>query len=96
MIGTTGGALLLIATIVFAGVLGIGAGGILCAVLRRPWNLKIVGIDAVLASTVAIIAAFILAEIEVSRGVWGSVVGPVWAIAVFSVIARHLLRRFSQ
>jgi hypothetical protein len=92
MIGTTGATVLFIINIVFAGVLGIGAGGLTCLVLRQPWGLRAALLDAVLAAGVALIAAYVLAAIEATRGVWGSLVGLVLAIAAVSVVVRHLIR----
>ncbi len=92
MIGTTGAAILVIANIILARVLGICAGGVTCAVLRRLWSFKAVGIDAVFAMVVAVTAAYVLTTINVSRGdVLHSVVAEVWVIAALSVVARHLL-----
>ena len=93
MIGTTGATVLFIVNFVLAGILGIAAGGLTGLIQRRPWGLKAVGIDAVLAIVVAIIAVYVLTAIEVSRGIWGSIVAPVWAIAVLSVVGRHLLAK---
>jgi hypothetical protein len=62
-------------------------------ILRQPWSLKTIGIDAVLAMIAAVIAGYILVNIEVSRGIWDSVMWPVWVIAAASVIAMHLLRQ---
>jgi hypothetical protein len=92
MIGTTGATMLFIINIVFAGVLGIGAGGLACLVLRQPWGVREALLDAILAAGVALIAAYVLAAMEASRGVWGSLVGLVLAIAAASVVARHLIR----
>jgi hypothetical protein len=92
MIGTTGAAVIVIVNIFLAGVLGIGTGGVTCAVLRRPWSLKVAGIDAVLAMVVAVIAAYVLSVIEIRGGAWQSVVEPVFAVAAVSVVARHLAR----
>lgn len=92
MIGTTGATMLFIINIVFAGVLGIGAGGLTCLVLRQPWGLKAALLDALLAASVALVAAYVLAAIEAARGVWGSLVGLVLAIAAASVVVMHLMR----
>lgn len=92
MIGTTGATLLFIADIVFATLLGIGAGGLTCLVLRRPWGLKAALIDAVLAAVVTVIAAYVVSAIDNARGVWESRVTLVLSIAAGSVVLRHLLR----
>ena len=92
MIGTSGATVLLLANIVFASVLGIGAGGLTCLVLRQPWGLKAAVIDAVLAAVVAVIAAYVVSAIEIARGVWESRVALVLAIAAGSIVLRHLLR----
>ncbi len=92
MIGTTSATVLFVINVLFAGVLGIGAGGFTCLVLRRPWGIKTVLIDAALAAAVAVVAAYVIAAIEAARGVWGSRVTLILIIAVASVVARHLLR----
>jgi hypothetical protein len=92
MIGTTGATVLFLISILFASVLGIGAGGLTCLVLHRSWGLKAALIDAVLAAVVAVTAAYAVAAIESTRGVWESRVTLILAIAVASVVVRHLLR----
>ena len=91
MIGTTGAFVLFIINIILAGMLGIVAGGLTCLVLRQPWNLRAVLQDALLAAGVALLAAYFLATIETARGVCGSLVGPVLAIAAASVLLRRIL-----
>jgi len=92
MIGTSGATILLLVNVIFAGVLGIGAGGLTCLVLRRPWSLKAALLDAVLAVVVAVIAAYAVSAIDNARGVLESRVGLVLAIAAASVVVRHLMR----
>ena len=92
MIGTKGGAVLFVVNIIIAGVLGIGAGGLTCFVLRRSWTLRAAVLDVLLAMVVAVIAAYVLAAIEAARGVSASVAGLVLAIAAASVVVRHLMR----
>jgi hypothetical protein len=92
MIGTNGAAVLLLVDIIFASVLGIGAGGLTCLALRRPWSLKAALIDAVLAAVVAVIAAYVVSAIDNARGVLESRVTLVLAIATASVVVRHLMR----
>lgn len=92
MIGTTGASVLFSLNVLFAGVLGIGAGGLTCLVLRRSWGLKEALIDAVLAAVVAVVAAYVVAAIESARGVWESRIVLILAIAVTSVVVRHLIR----
>jgi len=92
MIGTSGATMLFLVNIIFGGVLGIGAGGLTCLVLRRPWGLKTALFDAVLASVIGVIAAYMVAVIESARGVWESRVTVILAIAAGSVVLRHLLR----
>ena len=92
MIGTSGATVLFVVNVLFASVLGVGAGGVTCFVLRRPWGLKAVVIDAVLAAVVAVVAAYVVSAIEISRGVWGSRVTLVLAIAAGSVVVRHVVR----
>jgi phage baseplate assembly protein W len=58
-------------------------------VLRRSWGLKEALIDAVIA---AVVAAYVVSAIESARGVWESRVALILAIAVASVVVRHLIR----
>jgi hypothetical protein len=92
MIGTSGATVLLLVNVVFAGVLGIGAGGLTCFALHRPWSLKAALLEAVLAVVVAVIAAYAVSAIDNARGVLESRVGLVLAIAAASVVVRHLMR----
>jgi hypothetical protein len=92
MIGTTGATVLFSVNILLASVLGIGAGGLTCLALRRSWSLKEALIDAVLAAVVAVVVADVVAAIESARGVWESRVVLILAIAVASVVGRHLAR----
>lgn len=96
MVGAKVGTAIAIANIILAGVVGIFAGGITCAILRRPWGLKTAGLDAGLAIIVAVITGFVLAEVSMSRGVWLPTVEPAWAVAGVSVIVRNVLRRSSR
>jgi len=93
MIGTGGATVLFVVNLLFASVLGVGAGGLTCFVLRRPWGFKAAVIDAVLAAVIAFIAAYVVSAIEVGRGVWESRVTLVLAIAAASVVLRHVVRR---
>jgi hypothetical protein len=92
MIGTTGAVVLFSINVLFASVLGIGAGGLTCLALRRPWGLKDAIVDAALAAVVAVIAAYSVSAIESARGIWESHVILMLAIAVGSVVIRHLIR----
>jgi hypothetical protein len=92
MIGTTGAGLLFVVNILFASVLGVGAGGFTCLLLRRSWSLKAVVIDAMLGALVALLAAYVISAVETARGVWESRVTLMLAVAVASVIGRHILR----
>jgi hypothetical protein len=92
LIGTTGAAILFIVNICFASALGVGAGALICLLLRCRWDLKTAVIDAVIAAGVAVIAAYVVAAIEIARGVWESRVTLILAIAVGSVVLRHVLR----
>ncbi|MGA6984446.1 MAG: hypothetical protein WBZ01_00205 [Terriglobales bacterium] len=92
MIGTSGAAVLFVVNLLFASVLGVGAGGLTCFMLRRPWGLKAAVIDAVFAAIVGVIAAYVVSAIEIARGVWESRVALILAIAVASVVIRHLVR----
>jgi adhesin HecA-like repeat protein len=91
MIGTTGAAVLLVLNIIFAGILGICAGGLTCVVLRRSWSFKAALIDAVTAAGVAIIVAYAVSAIDNARGVLESRTGLVLSAGVVSIVLRHLL-----
>jgi hypothetical protein len=93
MIGTTGATVLFIVNSIFASVLGIGTGGLACLALRKPWSLKAALIDAVLAAVVAAIAAYAVSAVDMARGELQSRLTLIFAIAVGSVVLRHLLRR---
>lgn len=92
MIGTTSATVLFLVNVILAGVLGICAGGLICLVLRRPWSLKAALVDAVLAAVVAVISAYVVSAIDNTRGVLGSRVGLILAIAAASVVMKHLMR----
>lgn len=92
MIGTTGATVLFSINVLFASVLGIAAGRLTCLTLRRSWDLKEAIIDAVLAAVVAVVAAYSVAAIESARGVWESRVALILAVAVASVVVRHVIR----
>ncbi len=78
--------------ILLASVLGVITGGLTCLALRRFWGLKQALIDAVLAAVVAVAAAYSVSAIESARGIWESRVALILAIAVGSVVIRHLIR----
>ena len=86
MIGTNSGMILAIVNLAIAGVLGSAAGGLLSAILRRPWGLKAIGIDAFLAIVTAIVGVYVLTHIVNGPHTWVSIVAPVWIIAVLSVV----------
>lgn len=92
MIGTKGAAVLFVVNVLFASVLGVGAGGLACLILRRDWRLKTVLIDGGLAAAIAVLTAYIVATAEASRGVWESRVTLVFAVSIVSVLGRHILR----
>jgi hypothetical protein len=92
MVGTTGGAVLLIVNIVFAGLLGVGAGSLTSLLLHRPWGLKAALLDAILAVVVGVVAAYVVLTMDNARGVPQSRVGLVLAIAAASVVVMHLMR----
>jgi hypothetical protein len=92
MLGTTGATIVCIVYLVFACVLGTVAGGLTCLALRRRWSPKDALIDAVLTGVVAFFSAYVEAEIDIARGVWGSNLTLILAVAIGSVVLRHLLR----
>ena len=92
MIGTTGATVLFSINVLLACVLGTGTGALACLALGQPWGLKEALIDCLLAAVVAVVAAYVIAMIEISRGVWESRIALILAIAVVSVVARHFIR----
>ena len=92
MIGTTGGAVLVVVSILFAGLLGLAAGWLTCLVLRRPWCLRDGAIDSGVAVAVLIIATFVEMKVETARGIWESHEVLILFIAGGSAAARELLR----
>jgi hypothetical protein len=92
MLGTTGATVLFVVNVVFAGVLGGCAGGLVCLALRRRWTLRTGLTDAALGAAAALIAAYVVSAIGSAHGVWESRVTLIIAIAVASIVARHILR----
>lgn len=92
MIGTAAANVLVAFTILFATVLGMGAGGLACLALRQRWRFEGF-IDAVLAAVVAVAVVYGGAAIESALGVWRSDLSLVLAIPAASVVVRHLVRR---
>jgi hypothetical protein len=92
MIGTTGATVLFLVNILLASALGVGAGGLTCLVLHRPWGARAALTDALLAAFAAIVAAYIFALIDSAHHAWTSRVTLILAIATASVVVKHLLR----
>jgi hypothetical protein len=92
VIGTSGATVLFVVNLLFAGVLGVGAGRLTCSVLRRTWDLKMIVMDAVLAVVIAVIATYLVSTLDTARGIWESRVTLVLAIAAASVVLRHTAR----
>jgi len=91
MMGARGADVLMVVYFVAASVLGIGAGGLACLVLRRPWGLKVALIDAVFAAVAGIIAAYVMFVIAEARGVWEFPLGLVFLIAAGVAVLRHVV-----
>jgi uncharacterized iron-regulated membrane protein len=73
-----------------AGVLGVGAGGLMCWIRRRRWTFKGALIDGVLAALVYVIAAEGLGSLEFALGnTWPEPLGPALVLAVISVVVRR-------
>jgi hypothetical protein len=83
---------LFVITIALAGLLGIAIGGLTSLMLHRSWSLSAATTDGLLAAAVALVAAYIAAEIEVAWHVWTSNVTLALCLAVASVILKSLLR----
>ena len=92
MIPEKSAVLLFLINVLFAGALGVGAGGLTCLILRQPWGMKAALVDAALAAVVAVIAAYIISAIEASRGFLDDGTALIFAIAAASIVVRHLIR----
>ena len=93
MMGTVGGAVLAAINLLLAAVLGIGAGGLASLGFRQAWGVKVALQDGLLAGLVAIVAGYLIGTFEAAHGAWGArVVVWVFAIALSSVVLKHLLR----
>ncbi len=92
MVGTKSAAVLVVINVLFASILGIGAGGLTCLMLRRHWALRTALTDAGVAGLVSIVAAYAVSVVDTYRGVWQSRVKLMLLIAALSVIGRHVLR----
>jgi len=92
MIPTSLAAVLTLVSLIFISVCGIAAGFLASFALRLPWNFKAAVIDAVVAVAVTIITGFVLVSIDTTRGVLESRLTPLFLIAIFGVVLRHVLR----
>jgi hypothetical protein len=93
MIGTVGGAVLLVIDLLLLAVLGIGAGGLASLGFRQSWGLKIALQDGLLAGLVAIAATYLIGSFEFAHGASGDrLVVWVFVITLSSVVLTHLLR----
>lgn len=86
----------MIVYMIFAGFLGIGAGGLCCLVSRRPWSLKAAAIDAAVAIFALIAAQSIEMKIDVPRGNWEPRDTLNFLIAAASALAWRLFRLARQ
>ena len=92
MIGTTGATVLAVISILFAGLLGLGVGGLTCLILRRPWSLKAAAIDSAVATVVFIAGALIDMAIGIACGILESHETLILFIAASSAAAREMIR----
>jgi uncharacterized membrane protein len=92
MIGTTGATIVIVVKLLFACVLGMGAGGLTCLVLRLHWSLLHSLIDFVLTAVAAIATAYVVFLIDTPRNIWEPRDGLILAIAVGGVVLRHSIR----
>lgn len=92
MLGTTGADVLVVVSTLFAGLLGLCAGGLTCLILLGHWSLKAAAIDIVVAAVVFIAGAFIDGSIGIADGTWESHETLVLSIAACSAAARELIR----
>ena len=93
MIGTAVGSIILFADVIFAGTVGIVAGGVTCFLLKRRWGVWWAAADAGLAVGGAIVAGLILTRIDGAPSSWGSPIWLVFTVGVATVVVVHLLQR---
>lgn len=92
MLGTVGAAWIAFVLLLFTAALAVSVGAFACLVFRLSWGRKAALTDAAFAAVVAVITAYIAAEIEASRHVWASTGMLVLEITLGLVALRHLLR----
>jgi hypothetical protein len=92
MIGTIGASAVVLLTIIFAGLLGIGVGGFACLVLRKRWKVGIAVTDAMIAAGISILVAFAVSRVDATRGAWASPLILMDILAVGGVLLRHFLQ----
>jgi hypothetical protein len=76
--------------VLFAGLLGIGAGGASCLLMRRGWTVRTAIADGFLAAIVCFVVAYVWGKIASSKGVWDIPISLIFGIATASVPLRHL------
>lgn len=99
MIGNSGATILMMGGLLLAGILGVGAGGVTCFLLRMHWGLWGAAADAGFAVIGAAITAWAVPMIDIAKyGVllWKSDAWLVFTVAVTTVLALHLLRLAHQ
>jgi hypothetical protein len=96
MLGTTGGAVLVLLTLLLTSGLGAAIGLLATLVARQTWGIRVAATDAAIAVTVAAISGYGLSELYAARGLWTSVVGPVLFLAALSVATKHVVQAASR
>ncbi len=91
MMTTGGAAIVAMASILFACLLGIASGGVIGLISRRRWTIKTVVFDLLTGATVACAFAFVTVRIAEAQGAWDTPLWPMFASAPASVLIRHLL-----
>jgi len=76
--------------VLFACLLGVGAGVLYCLGSRRRWNYNTGIVDALWGAIVFFVAWYLESEIYIARGLWDAPVGLAFGIAMVSVVLKHL------
>lgn len=90
MIGTVGGAVLAVIGLGFAAVLGIRVGRLTGFGFHQSWGLKVALQDGAIAILLFVAATFGAAIIEGPKGDWDARTILIFAVALGSVVLKHL------
>ena len=94
MIGTTGGAVLLCANILFVGVIGLLVGFVACLFTRRAWTVKMGLTDSATAAAVALVFGILVSLHDAVHGLRVSRVSLVVIVGAAAVPIKHTVQTF--